>query len=538
MALTKATRMQAYAVDAEVDSTVQARLDKYQTVPHIAALRNVNPMEDGTVYYMKYHTYPGYGGGFFAYDASSTFVDDDGWCVVTQTGKRLIRICAQERMNLQEFGAAPGIGIYCDDAFDNMLKSTSQFGVFKCVLPHGRDPSVSYRFARGHQWYADITPLRFVGEEVRVSEGVRIAQEYAGVLFTIQNSGSTHFMSSLIQGFRFASTLGSAAGVRAIKVSDSWRYCIRDCFFRNYQGTAPIWGYNENSWTESLRLERVETRSCRGMAIFTRSANAGATDSFFRLQVDDCNFQADQPSSTGLQFGTGSDTVRAYSCDITIGGWFEGGGGHSFISALDNATVEGQLTLTSDGYAGSTGTDLVPVVKRGRNGFIDLKVISNNSQASYVDITSRAGVVNDYLWYLAKNVDFPAQLNVDGRTSVWCRGAKIMLKAIAGTSSATYTFGRMQPGRSYRCTLSMGASFEGYSETYIITAQGSSNLADVVFMYGTNSAGIRASMKCQVYGGGTGGASSPNNGLRFDVVIDGTNTTLQGRTVYIEIEMI
>lgn len=533
MALTKLT---SELVRLNGGSSLQESVDALR-LANIAALRTVDPTYDGQMFYIKCHTHSGYGGGFFRYEADSTLVDDGGWCVVTASGKRLLRITDTTQMNLQDFGAAPGLGIYCDDAFDNMLLSTSQFGVFKCVLPHGRDPSVSYRFNRAHQWYADVTPLRFIGEEVRVSEGVRIAQDYSGVLFTIQNSGTTHFMASLIQGFRFASTLGNTSGVRAIKVSDSWRYCIRDCFFRNYFATAPIHVFNENSWTESVTLERIETRSCKGMAVFTRNGTPGATatDSFFHLRVVDCNFQADQGNSIGLQFGDGTNPVKVYSVDLEIGGWLEGGGGHSFIRAFDHATVEGFLTLTTDGYAGSNGNDLVPVVKSGRNGFIDLQVRCRNNQASYVDITSSAGTNSTMPWYLAKCNDFPTSTNVDGRNTVWCRGAKIFMKASAGTSLKTYTMWRLQPGRSYRCTLQLSDGTNIFTRSYIASCTGLNNLADVTLENKTNHT---AEMYCRVLGGGTGGASDPNNGLKFDIIIDGTKPEVANRTVYIELEML
>lgn len=541
MALTKATQVQAYGVNTTQGVPAQYAIDQFRYVENIAALRKEDPVINGAVYHVQYHTSRGYGGGFFQYLEGGQKEDDNGMCVVTDSGKRLYRIHDGISVNLWDFGGVPGE--LCDDAFDNAVKACSQFGIYRIDIKHPGVRSLGYKFGRKHTLDPSKVPLQIVGEDVKHTEGVRIRQMFNGVLFEVINTGSSHFIASSIRGFLFQLESGVAdTDARPIVLSDAWRYSVLDCFFRDYKSRSAILVRNLNKWTENVRLHGLMSRACKGLVAFVKDGSSTtATPSFYGLDMDDCWFQANQPNSTGIQVGDGSNEVLIYSSKMFIGGWLEGGGGHNFIVAYNKASIDDtDVVLASDGYAGSTGTDLGQIVKRGREGVVDVRVQSRNSQATYADITSKKGTTLELPWLIAKNSDFPAQLTTDGRTTIRCRGARLRMKLVnvAAEANQRWTMWRLQPGSTYRCTIRTGSNYEGYSYSYLITTQGSTNVANVEYECGTANATAKGALKCSTVDDLEAGSTSANNGLKFDVVIDGAKPVAQNRTIYIELEML
>ncbi|UAW25983.1 hypothetical protein [Klebsiella pneumoniae] len=363
-------------------------------VSSFTALRSVVPSYEGQSILLRAHPVgwaamshgPVGGGEFIARKGAA--VDDGGYiCVPTgqteyywqRIPKNPGKVCATE------FGLYDGAGL--DDILNRAIKYCIKNSLGYLSTP-----------ALGPAGYTLYGGLEFVnGTNGMVIEGPGMATKGTSpvITHTGANIGITFKRNSQAQSLlngvvlKNFTVVGNALATAFVRFSDFYGGSVFDSMVRDYTVGTAIDVYNDQGWTEVIRVDNVVVRTSRRGIWF--HSNPASTDnqtlSFYGAKVSNFAFQHGiAGASEGIYVGDGSRADNLYNCDIDMMGWWEGGGDSTAIYVADKACVDGAANFRYDGFAAiaiTSGTQPCRLVKKaGTTGYVKLNCKNYKHQAS------------------------------------------------------------------------------------------------------------------------------------------------------------
>ncbi|HCK8770311.1 TPA: hypothetical protein N1I22_004779 [Klebsiella pneumoniae] len=363
-------------------------------VSSFTALRSVVPSYEGQSILLRAHPVgwaamshgPVGGGEFIARKGAA--VDDGGYiCVPTgqteyywqRIPKNPGKVCATE------FGLYDGAGL--DDILNRAIKYCIKNSLGYLSTP-----------ALGPAGYTLYGGLEFVnGTNGMVIEGPGMATKGTSpvITHTGANIGITFKRNSQAQSLlngvvlKNFTVVGNALATAFVRFSDFYGGSVFDSMVRDYTVGTVIDVYNDQGWTEVIRVDNVVVRTSRRGIWF--HSNPASTDnqtlSFYGAKVSNFAFQHGiAGASEGIYVGDGSRADNLYNCDIDMMGWWEGGGDSTAIYVADKACVDGAANFRYDGFAAiaiTSGTQPCRLVKKaGTTGYVKLNCKNYKHQAS------------------------------------------------------------------------------------------------------------------------------------------------------------
>lgn len=178
--------------------------------------------------------------------------------------------------------------------------------------------------------------------------------------------------------------LGNENTTFGVRFSDSWGYTISNCFISGISNGIGINVYNYISWTENAIIENVMIRGTKFGVTFSKSDNESATSSAFSSIIKNLSISFTVGNDRGIYV----DGISCYGCywdDIKV--WYEAGGGHTAIYAVNNSQIYGYIRIESDGDAGQdTNIDLL-LCKSDDSSYIEVEGIATMGFASRIGNT-------------------------------------------------------------------------------------------------------------------------------------------------------
>lgn len=477
----------------------------------IAVLRTINPTIDkGMVSVVEHTAAGGIGGGFFQYDASdTTTADDNGWFIVTNSGKRFKRILDNySEINLADYGLLPGGAL--DGPLSNAVATASRLGITSIKVPI-TPPSNPYILTGGLSFAYPVAGLNISGESGTYN-GVNISHtgNNTGITWT-RGTGATLFSRVRMEFLRVIGNAGDSANF--VEFQDCWRCGLTTCWISLYTLGAACIFHNVIQWTENPYCIDLMSRSNKYGILHVRTASSGGTNSFYGADYQ-ISHQFAVANSAAVAMPTLADATNAcliYGAKIDVMGWYEGQGGHNAMLVGNyQKFLDSDLMVRTDGSGGITdGTDLRALNASGLNSVVDVYMRCNFQQGGYTDVSALTpGSSLGGFGQALTGVNLYTTVN--GRNIMRARGARYKWQ-LTSAADLAFNITNLPCYSSFRAILTTKGTNAERSSTFLINTHGFNNLAEVARLDTFTGAG-GTSFTLTPFGGGTGGAFSAGNG--------------------------
>src|ERR1700749_3683780 len=422
--------------------------------------------------------------------------------------------------SILRYGADPTGIVPCDTVMVNAIAVQQANGGGTIQLPPG-----TLTFTGGNV-FALTKPLRIQGAGNATSYspgGTAISHTGNNTCFDFTANASL-VAATTLEDLHVLGNSGSSAIFA--NFSDSYGNTIRRITVENYTAGICIQLWNKLQYTEGFVAEDWDLRQFAAGFNFKPTQATGGTNSFFGFQ---CRNVEMVPGGNGSGFLMNSNSTNGqlvvYASKIGVNYSIIAGGSRLFFVGGYSVFTQSQCWVGQDGTPTVDGSDNYTFFQYSPAGAADPNggYINVDCKFKPSDFYSTSALASGSLIKIQNEAVFSSQQSSRsgvssylGQPNARVRGATVFFGDTAQTINKTLTVSSMQPGTKYKamlhCYATGGALIN--DATYEIDNYDVGVLSSVTKLAGIDS----SNAKCQVFGGGTGGAGG--TGLCFDILIE------------------